>query len=283
MNDIMKKSITIIGMLLIIAILIVISHFRQRNILNEMFEKICFSLDHRPLSRTDQNILWGMLSFGAATDVDSHIMSPVEIALTGRNDALLKYLLAYKPKPRIDLSVNWPVSRYGMKELLRLGKQPDFHDEHGNTLLHLHARWPESDAMPELLSRSLADPNAVNHRGYTPLHIACGCNTIAAVKELLQYNAKVNVASYRGYTPLHMAVGRKDPDILMIGLLLDQGAEINAVDAEGNSALFFARWYGKPEVVDLLLSRGANAGWRNWQNQTYLGAQPPQMRYLGVF
>lgn len=278
----MKKLIMIILMLGVGAGAIVASYFRQYTILNKAFSEVCLQLDRRKLSRNDQEVLHRFLLFGAEIDTDCSIMSPMEIALAGHKDSLLKYLLVNNHCPRIDLEVNYPVSQYGMEQLLRLGKRLDFQDEYGNTLLLIHAGWSESEAVPALLQKGLSDPNAKNHRGYTPLHMACRYNTIAVVKELLQYNAMVNVVSYRGYTPLHMAVGRKDPDLPMIELLLNCGADINAVDCDGNSALFFAKWYGRPEVVVHLLKQGADPNLRNAQNQTYLEALPPEKQYFGV-
>jgi ankyrin repeat protein len=40
-------------------------------------------------------------------------------------------------------------------------------------------------------------------------------------------------------------------------LLLDAGADVNAADKFGDTAIGLAAWRGKREVVDLLLARGA--------------------------
>ena len=44
---------------------------------------------------------------------------------------------------------------------------------------------------------------------------------------------------------------------VMAQLLLDKGAEIDATDYDGDTALRIAAWYGCEEVVELLVERGA--------------------------
>jgi ankyrin repeat protein len=55
----------------------------------------------------------------------------------------------------------------------------------------------------------------------------------------------------------------------MAALLLDRGADMNARDDAGATALYNAASWGRRDVVELLVARGADAGLR-----TKAGATP---------
>jgi ankyrin repeat protein len=79
----------------------------------------------------------------------------------------------------------------------------------------------------------------------------------------------------RGLTALMWAAGHEeevDPRVAdaVIGLLLDRGASIDAVDDRGRTALIIAAERGDAEAVGLLLERGADAAWRDKQGKTAL-------------
>ena len=71
----------------------------------------------------------------------------------------------------------------------------------------------------------------------------------------------LNAAGSLGNCALHWAAGAGHEDAVL--LLLDMGAEIDAVNGEGDTALHLACWRGHKETVALLLERGASTSVRN--------------------
>lgn len=105
--------------------------------------------------------------------------------------------------------------------------------------------------------RNGVDVNAVLH-GDTPLLAAIGRGGYAITLQLITAGVNVNqgALAYRGITPLiHAAILGKDGVSI---LLLDHGADIDAVDDVGKTALMHAAEKGRKNIVELLLSRGAN-------------------------
>ncbi|OAB82242.1 ankryin [Wolbachia endosymbiont of Laodelphax striatellus] len=90
----------------------------------------------------------------------------------------------------------------------------------------------------------------------TPLHIAVRYVHKEVAELLLNKGANVNAVERRKWTPLHTAV--KSGKVEVAELLLDRGANVNAVDNLDMTPLHFALKYNREELVRLLLDRGAN-------------------------
>lgn len=90
----------------------------------------------------------------------------------------------------------------------------------------------------------------------TPLHIAVRYGHKEVAELLLNEGANINALERRKWTPLHTAV--KNGKMEVAELLLDRGANVNAVDNLDMTPLHFALKYNREELVRLLLDRGAN-------------------------
>ncbi|AGJ98777.1 Ankyrin repeat domain protein [Wolbachia endosymbiont of Drosophila simulans wNo] len=102
-----------------------------------------------------------------------------------------------------------------------------------------------------------ANINAVKiEQKETPLHIAIRYGHKEVAEFLLNEGANINALERRKWTPLHTAV--KSGKMEVAELLLDRGANVNAVDNLDMTPLHFALKYNREELVRLLLDRGAN-------------------------
>lgn len=70
--------------------------------------------------------------------------------------------------------------------------------------------------------------------GCSLLHLACQFADVGMVELLLQYGANINAVDSRGRTPLHYCITERKSDIAKV--LLMRGASGKTIDKEGNSA-----------------------------------------------
>ena len=72
---------------------------------------------------------------------------------------------------------------------------------------------------------------------------------------LLRPGADVNAVDSEGNPVLHEAVWRGHTEI--VSLLIEAGADVNAVDSEGNPVLHEAVWRGHTDIEAILRDAGA--------------------------
>lgn len=145
-----------------------------------------------------------------------------------------------------------------VSELLARGFDPNTPDEKGQTGLHLAIR----DASPKVAAVLLAHPavrlDAPNANGETPLMLAALKGDLEAAQRLLDKGAAVNRP---GWTPLHYAATGPEPR--MVTLMLERGAQVDALSPNGSTALMMAARYGSDDSARLLLAKGASTSLRN--------------------
>ncbi|THD22250.1 Ankyrin repeat domain containing protein [Fasciola hepatica] len=95
----------------------------------------------------------------------------------------------------------------------------------------------------------------------TPLHIACSKGCLEITKELLEFNAKVNVTDNTGKTPLLLAIEAKSPEC--VKLLLDYHADLTFRDQRGDAAIHYAVSQNSIEILSILLAAGVSANTHN--------------------
>lgn len=108
----------------------------------------------------------------------------------------------------------------------------------------------DTNAVRTLLAAG-ANPNAAP--GYGPLHIAARYGRVEVVRELLAAGAAVDERSQWRVTPL---IGVTDEATARA--LVGAGADVNATEAHGSSALHYAALYDRVGVAQFLMDSGAD-------------------------
>lgn len=154
-----------------------------------------------------------------------------------------------------------------LKTLLEQGADPNLPNEKGEVAIVLAAELGHWEKV-KLLLKHKAEIGKPGLGGRTALIETVWRGNTAMAGFLLGKGADVNCNSDRG-TPLIVAnktrIDKKG--IKFIEKLLEAGADVNAQDPEGNTALM-AMVKRDPKIVQLLLDHGADTGIRNKQGNT---------------
>ena len=104
------------------------------------------------------------------------------------------------------------------------------------------------------------------------IHDAVEKGNIEAVKQHLTAGTDVNLKDEDGeLTPLQMAAGEGQKEIAE--LLIAKGADVNAMTADGLTALFAAILGPHKEIAELLIAKGADVNARGFLGMTPLHAE----------
>src|SRR4030095_3613505 len=90
----------------------------------------------------------------------------------------------------------------------------------------------------------------------------------AAVRSLIQQKADVNAVQIDGTTALHWAVYKSDAELL--DTLIAAGARVDVANREGVTPLHMASLYGNASLMDRLIKAGANAKQKGPSGETLL-------------
>lgn len=121
----------------------------------------------------------------------------------------------------------------------------------GFSLLHVACAFGQRNLVTFLLNRhALVNMNADNGSKATPLHLAVAHReeiTAAAIAEkLIENGAELNAKDANGETPLHHAVARGS--VLLVATLIEAGADPYMKDGHGRSPMDLAK--DLPETND---------------------------------
>jgi ankyrin repeat protein/L-ascorbate metabolism protein UlaG (beta-lactamase superfamily) len=151
--------------------------------------------------------------------------------------------------------------------LIDRGADQGLKQDHG-TLLH-GAAWRGSQALVGRLIAGGLDPNAANDAGITPLYLAASVGNAEAVKALLDGGARTDVRTRRGETPLWAAAARGQKETA--ALLLQAKADPNAgAGGSGVAPLHIAAMNGYGDIVGRLAAGGADLQARDHAGNTAL-------------
>ncbi|KAI9455266.1 ankyrin repeat-containing domain protein [Lactarius psammicola] len=98
-------------------------------------------------------------------------------------------------------------------------------------------------------------------------------------RKFVELNGDASLENKTGETSVHQVSGSQcgsqehdagDSGVIVAQLLLERGADVNALDGDNKTPLHLASYFGKVEMVLVLLNAGANANAKNAQGQTPL-------------
>jgi len=128
-------------------------------------------------------------------------------------------------------------------------------------------------------------PGKWNPTGATPFFMASATADIVYMKLLLELGADPKIANVDNCTPLMAACGigvgsaqatetaGDEPEVLEAAkLLLDLGADVNAIDSNGETAMHGAALKNLPKVVQFLADHGAKV--EVWNQENSFGSTP---------
>jgi uncharacterized protein len=154
-----------------------------------------------------------------------------------------------------------------------------------NSLQFIRALVEQGAEVDAPLADGKGGAGQFNKKGATPFLMASATADLAYMKLLLELGADPAIANVDQCTPLMVACGihvgsdaanevaGEEPEVLQAAeLLLKLGADVNAVDANGETAMHGAAYKNLPRVVQFLADHGAKI--ETWNGRNKYGWTP---------
>ncbi len=133
---------------------------------------------------------------------------------------------------------------------IEAGINPNIVDENGRTPLMLASFNGHTEIVERLLEAG-ARIDMRDNTNRTAFMFACTGPNLPLISLLLRRGAQINdIDSHESWTPLMFAASEGHQHVVQF--LLDNNADPNAADVDGETAAFFARQRGFPEVAALI-------------------------------
>ena len=169
--------------------------------------------------------------------------------------------------------IHWACSRgnaQSVKMLIARGANPEQPCTRDSSTPIFWATFSgNTDALKALISEGVSIQNSMSD-GWTPLHNAADNGHLEATRTLIENGAIVDAGNAYGTTPLMSVIDNEDIDTLMVGLLLNNGADINKVDSSGTSLMHYSAFNGNVAIASFLVERGAKVNTPNESGRTPL-------------
>jgi len=150
-----------------------------------------------------------------------------------------------------------------VQDLLRRGFDPNTLSPDGHPPLYLALREPSLKVVDALLASARLQVESRNKEDESPLMMAALKGHTDYVRRLIARGAHVNKP---GWAALHYAA--TGGHLVIMDLLLEHHAFIDAQSPNGTTPLMMAAMYGTPQAVKLLLEAGADVTMKNQLGMT---------------
>jgi ankyrin repeat protein len=131
--------------------------------------------------------------------------------------------------------------------------------------------------MKTLVKRKLIfKPLLINRLGHTPLAMAVVNDYVYMIERLLELGADPNIADYNGDTPLIKtiwSVSNNDAEneqiFKIVKALIEHGANVNAENDNGRTALFTAIYQNNTDIALCLIENGATLEYKDIHKENF--------------
>ncbi|UFH50866.1 ankyrin repeat domain-containing protein [Pseudomonas sp. KNUC1026] len=131
------------------------------------------------------------------------------------------------------------------------------------------ARHGDAVMLERLLGKGLP-ANLKDHKGDSLLMLASYHGHAQATEVLMRYGADPMMANDRGQLPIAGAAFKGD--LAVMRALVEGGAPVDGTGADGRTALMMAAMFDRVEMIDYLLTQGADLQARDAQGIDAAGA-----------
>jgi len=154
--------------------------------------------------------------------------------------------------------------------LIEKGADVNSRDNDNLTPLHIVAQRADASATKPDHSPPLfmASNNGRDNRTSTPLHLASVTGSLDIVNLLIEYGADPNALDATQSSPLHLALVNENLDV--VRLLIEHGADVNVPNDKKRTPLHLAAVSGSSDVIELLLQKNAAVNTRDDRTSTPL-------------
>lgn len=156
-----------------------------------------------------------------------------------------------------------------IKYIVDSGADVNARNKNGDSVLYLSVIKNKKEVGDLLLSKG-ADIFATNTENNSPLRIAL--TNEGDIQDWLITSQTLNTTDGSGNTPLHYAAEWKLDNAVIS--LIQKGANVNAINSNGESALFSAVKADSPSIISILVENGIITDTRSNLTRDYLGNTP---------